>query len=40
MDKFTVTSEVKKLDEFDEKLVIKQLQKILINITLENERKN
>lgn len=39
MNEFTVTSEVKKLDEFDEKLIVKQLQSILVNIAIENERK-
>ena len=32
MNEFTVISEVLKLDEFDEKLVIKNIQKVLINI--------
>lgn len=35
MNEFTVTSEVKKIDEFDEKLIIKQLQKALLEIAEE-----
>lgn len=35
MNEFTVTSEVKKIDEFDENLIIKQLQKTLLEIAKE-----
>lgn len=37
MNEFTVTSEVMELDEFDEKRVIDNIQKLLINIS--NKRK-
>lgn len=33
MNEFTVTSEVKKIDDFDEKLIIKQLQKTLLEMS-------
>lgn len=35
MNEFTVTSEIKELDEFDKKLVIKNIQKVFIKIANE-----
>lgn len=35
MNEFTVTSEIKELDEFDKELVIKNIQKVFIKIANE-----
>ncbi len=45
MNEFTVTSEIKKMDKFDEELVIKNMQKVLIKLVNEkgdeiNDRSN
>lgn len=37
MGEFTVTSEVMKLDEFEENLVLENIQRILINVANKTE---